>query len=159
VSVAGATPSQTVGPFFSFGLCLRDQRHLVDPAEPGAIRVGGLVLDGAGDPVEDAMVEIWDGSAWGRSGTDGEGRYGFIVAPPGGDGAPFLTALVFARGLLKPLLTRIYLPDEPRNDADPLLAALTGEERRGLVAEAAGQGEIRFDIHLQGELQTTFLAV
>jgi protocatechuate 3,4-dioxygenase alpha subunit len=159
MSVAGATPSQTVGPFFSFGLCLRDQHHLVDPAAPGAIRVGGLVLDGAGDPVEDAMVELWDGSAWGRSGTDGEGRYEFVVARPGGDGAPFLTALVFARGLLRPLLTRIYLPGEPRNDADPLLAALTGEERRGLVAEAAGQGEIRFDIHLQGELQTTFLAV
>ena len=157
--MAGATPSQTVGPFFSFGLCLREQHDLVDPARADAIRIGGLVLDGEDDPVDDAMVEIWDGSAWGRCGTDAEGRYGFVAVKPEGPGAPFLTALVFARGLLKPLLTRIYFPGEPRNDADPLLAALTDEERRGLIGEAAGDGEIRFDIHLQGELQTTFLAV
>ena len=154
-----ATPSQTVGPFFSFGLCLRDQHELVDPGQAGAIRIGGLVLNGEDDPVDDAMVEIWDGSAWGRSGTDAAGRYGFIAVEPAGPGAPFLTALIFARGLLKPLLTRIYFPDEPLNAADPLLAALTGEERRGLIGEAAGDGAIRFDIHLQGELQTTFLAV
>ena len=57
------------------------------------------------------------------------------------------------------VLTRIYFPGEPANAADPLLAALTDEERRSLIGEAAGDGEIRFDIHLQGELQTTFLAV
>ena len=87
--MAGATPSQTVGPFFSFGLCLRDQHHLVDPAEPGAIRVGGLVLDGAGDPVEDAMVEIWDGSAWGRSGTDGGAGTGSSSRGPEATGRRF----------------------------------------------------------------------
>jgi protocatechuate 3,4-dioxygenase, alpha subunit len=59
--VAAATPSQTVGPFFSFGLCLREQHDLVDPAGAAAIRIGGLVLDGGDDPVNDAMVEIWDG--------------------------------------------------------------------------------------------------
>jgi protocatechuate 3,4-dioxygenase alpha subunit len=157
--VAAATPSQTVGPFFSFGLCLREQHDLVDPGRADAIRVGGLVLDGGDDPVDDAMVEIWDGSAWGRSGTDAEGRYGFVAAKPTRAGAPFLATLVFARGLLKPLLTRIYFPDEPLNATDSLLAALTDEERRSLIGEAAGDGEIRFDILLQGELQTTFLAV
>jgi protocatechuate 3,4-dioxygenase beta subunit len=157
--VAAATPSQTVGPFFSFGLCLREQHDLVDPARADAIRVGGFVLDGGDDPVNDAMVEIWDGSAWGRCGTDGEGRYGFVAVKPTGAGAPFLATLVFARGLLKPVLTRIYFPGEPANATDPLLAALTDEERRSLIGEAAGDGEIRFDIHLQGELQTTFLAV
>jgi protocatechuate 3,4-dioxygenase alpha subunit len=157
--VAGATPSQTVGPFFSFGLCLPEQHHLVDPGRADAIRIGGVVLNGENDPVDDAMVEIWDGSAWGRCGTDAEGRYGFVAVKPTGTGAPFLTALVFARGLLKPVLTRIYFPGEPLNATEPLLAALTDEERRGLIGEAAGDGEIRFDIHLQGELQTTFLAV
>ena len=117
------------------------------------------MLDGGDDPVNDAMVEIWDGSAWGRCGTDAEGRYGFVVAKPTGAGAPFLATLVFARGLLKPVLTRIYFPGEPRNATDPLLMALTDDERRGLIGVAAGDGEIRFDIHLQGELQTTFLAV
>jgi protocatechuate 3,4-dioxygenase, alpha subunit len=157
--VAGATPSQTVGPFFSFGLCLREQHELVDPGRADAIRIGGQVRNGEDDPVDDAMVEIWDGSAWGRCGTDAEGRYGFVAAKPTGTGAPFLTALVFARGLLKPVLTRIYFPEDPLNATDPLLAALTDQERRGLIGAAAGDGEIRFDIHLQGDLQTTFLAL
>jgi protocatechuate 3,4-dioxygenase alpha subunit len=155
----GATPSQTVGPFFSFGLCLREQHDLVDPGRPDAIRIGGRVRDGEGRPVDDAMVEIWDGTAWGRCGTDLEGTYGFVAAKPARPGAPFITALIFARGLLKPVLTRIYFPDEPQNDTDPLLSALTDEERRGLIGVRTDDGQIRFDIHLQGELQTTFLAV
>ena len=166
--MAGATPSQTVGPFFAFGLCTTDQSRLVDPARPGAIRVGGRVLDGEGMPVFDAMVEIWQvdehgerpgGFGWGRCGTDADGRYSFVTVKPGGEGAAYISVLVFARGLLKPLLTRIYFPDEPANASDPLLAALTDAERAGLVGSAAGAGEIRFDIHLQGDRQTTFLAL
>ncbi len=166
--MAGATPSQTVGPFFAFGLCTRPQHHLVDPARPDAIRIGGRVLDGEGAPVFDAMVEIWqldegggrpDGFGWGRCGTDNDGRYEFVTVKPGGPGAPHVSVLVFARGLLKPLLTRIYFPGEPGNASDPLLAALTDAERASLVAGDGGEGEIRFDIHLQGDLQTTFLAL
>jgi protocatechuate 3,4-dioxygenase, alpha subunit len=166
--VAGATPSQTVGPFFSFGLCTTDQRHLVDPGRADAIRIGGRVLDGDGAAVLDAMVEIWqfdaggahsEGFGWGRCGTDGEGRYGFVTVKPGGAGAPHVTALIFARGLLKPLLTRIYFPGEPANATDPLLAALSDEERGGLMGTWAGDGEIVFDVHLQGDRQTTFLAL
>jgi len=157
--VAAATPSQTVGPFFSFGLCLRDQHELVDPQRADAIRIGGRVLNGEGDPVDDALVEIWDGAAWGRCATDIEGRYGFVTVKPAGSGAPYITALIFARGLLKPLLTRIYFPGAPGNATDPLLAAVSDDERRGLIGEAAGAGAIRFDIHLQGDLQTTFLAL
>ena len=165
--MAGATPSQTVGPFFSFGLCVRPQHELVDPVRADALRIEGRVLDGAGEPVVDAMVEIWqadaegghrDGFGWGRSGTDTAGRYGFVTVKPGGEGAPFITVLVFARGLLKPVMTRIYFPAEPGNAADPLLAALTEAERAGLTA-VAENGSMRFDIHLQGERQTTFLAL
>jgi protocatechuate 3,4-dioxygenase alpha subunit len=157
-----------VGPFFAFGLCLRPRHELVDPGRPDAIRVGGQVVDGAGDPVSDAMVEIWgadedgghrDGFGWGRCGTDADGRYDFVTLKPGGDGAPYLTMLVFARGLLKPLMTRIYFPGEAENETDPLLAALTDAERAGLTAVAREGGEYRFDIHLQGERQTTFLAL
>jgi protocatechuate 3,4-dioxygenase alpha subunit len=164
---AGATPSQTVGPFFSFGLCVRPQHELVDPGRDDALRIEGRVLDGAGEPVIDAMVEIWqadaegghrDGFGWGRSGTDGEGKYAFVTVKPGGEGAPFVTALVFARGLLKPVMTRIYFPHEPDNPSDPLLAALGAAERAGLTA-VAENGGMRFDIHLQGERQTTFLAL
>jgi protocatechuate 3,4-dioxygenase alpha subunit len=156
-----------VGPFFAFGLCVRPQHELVEPGRADAVRIEGRVLDGAGAPVLDAMVEIWqadeegghrDGFGWGRSGTDADGRYEFVTVKPGGKGAPFVTALVFARGLLKPLMTRIYFPDEPANEADPLLAALTDAERAGLVA-VAENGGVRFDIHLPGERQTTFLAL
>jgi protocatechuate 3,4-dioxygenase, alpha subunit len=167
MAAAGATPSQTVGPFFAFGLCLRPQHELVDPGRADAVRMAGRVLDGAGEPVFDAMLEIWgadedgghrDGFGWGRCGTDADGRYGFVTVKPGGGGAPFLAVLVFARGLLKPLMTRIYFPGEPANDADPLLAALTDVERDTLTATAV-DGELRFDIHLQGERQTPFLAL
>jgi len=164
---AGATPSQTVGPFFAFGLCVRPHHELVHPGRADALRIEGRVLDGAGEPVFDAMVEIWqadaegghrEGFGWGRSGTDADGRYGFVTVKPGGDGAPFVTMLVFARGLLKPVMTRIYFPDEPANDSDPLLAALSEAERAGLTA-VAENGGMRFDVHLQGDRQTTFLAL
>jgi protocatechuate 3,4-dioxygenase, alpha subunit len=167
MAVAEPTPSQTVGPFFALGLCLRPHHALVDPGRAEAIRLGGRVTDGAGEPVFDAMVEIWqadaegghgDGFGWGRCGTDADGRFEFVTVKPGGEGAPYATLLVFARGLLKPLMTRVYFPGEPANEADPLLSALTDAERAGLMAVAADCG-YRFDIHLQGDHQTTFLAL
>jgi protocatechuate 3,4-dioxygenase alpha subunit len=163
-----ATPSQTVGPFFSFGLCVRDLHHLVAAGHPGAVTVAGRVLDGAGEPVIDAMVEVWqrdergerpDGFGWGRSGTDAEGRYGFVTVRPGGPGAPYVSMLVFARGLLKPVHTRMYFPDAPANAADPLLAALEPDEREALTGVAEVDGRIRFDVHLQGDRQTPFISL
>jgi protocatechuate 3,4-dioxygenase, alpha subunit len=166
--VAGATPSQTVGPFFSFGLCACDQHHVVADGHPGAVTIEGRVLDGAGEPVNDAMVEVWqrdergersDGFGFGRCGTDAEGRFRFVTVKPGGPGAPSLSVLVFARGLLKPVWTRMYFPGEPANAADPLLAALEPTERDALTAVAEADGRIRFDIHLQGEHETPFIAL
>lgn len=165
---SGATPSQTVGPFFSFGLCVGEQNRLVDPGDQGALELCGRVLDGEGQPVPDAMVEIWQrdalgqqpaGFGWGRSGTDAAGRYRFITVRPGGAVAPYVTMLIFARGLLKPVLTRVYFPDEPLKAADPLLQALTEAERDRLIGHAGENGDIRFDVHLQGPNQTTFLVL
>jgi len=165
------TPSQTVGPFFSLGLCARPAGDLVASDHPGAVTVAGRVLDGAGAPVPDAMVEIWqadergayvEGFGWGRCGTDAEGRWSFRTVKPGpvGDRAPHLAVLVFARGLLKPVLTRMYFPDEAAaNAADPVLAAIPdARARETLVAEADGAA-LRFDVRLQGEKQTTFFAL
>jgi protocatechuate 3,4-dioxygenase, alpha subunit len=158
------TPSQTVGPYFSLGLLDAPANELV----PGGIRITGRVLDGAGEPVPDAMVEIWqadeDGRyrpdfGWGRSDCDEEGRYSFVTRKPGPvDGqAPHLTVMVFARGLLKPVLTRMYFPDEEEaNAADPVFSAVG--EPRTLVARAAGDA-LEFDIRLQGEDETVFFAV
>lgn len=135
------TPSQTVGPFFGVGLAP------VDAA--GSIRVEGQVLDGSGEPVPDALVEVSRNGQFGRCRTDEEGAFHFSV----GD-ADFLDVTVFARGLLRHLSTRMYFPgheDEVPPEVDP-------QRRHTLVAH--GDGEVlRFDVRLQGEDETVFFAV
>ncbi len=156
------TPSQTVGPFFSIGLCRQAQSEIVPL---GRVGIHGRVLDGADDPVPDAVVELWQpgesGTRWGRCGTDREGRFEFVTEKPvGRDGrAPAIDVQVFARGLLRHLATRIYFPDEPdANAADPVLSSLEPADRETLIAEV-DDGGLRFDVHLQGERQTVFFAV
>ena len=161
---AELTPSQTVGPYFSLGLIARSANEL----DPGGIRITGRVLDGAGEPVPDAMVEIWqadeDGRhrpdfGWGRSGCDEDGRYSFVTCKPGAVAgqAPHLTVMVFARGLLKPVLTRMYFPDEEEaNAGDPVLSRLG--DGSTLVARPV-DGGYEFDVRLQGDGQTVFVAV
>jgi protocatechuate 3,4-dioxygenase, alpha subunit len=148
----GRTPSQTVGPYFSIGLVREDQKNVV---EGGSVRVVGRVLDGAGDPVPDAVVELWqrgdDGTRWGRSGTDEEGRFEFATETPA-DG--YADVLVFARGLLKHVVTRCYFSDAE----DVVLSALDPAARETLVA-VPEDGALRFDIRLQGDRQTVFFAV
>jgi protocatechuate 3,4-dioxygenase, alpha subunit len=150
------TPSQTVGPFYGIGLCRREESELVE----GGTRLSGTLLDGDGVPVADGMIELWDpvGRRWGRSGTDADGSFSFLVAKPPRQGAaaPHLLVYVFARGLLKHQLTRIYFPDEVEANAeDPVLASLDEADRALLVAEQ-DDGALRFDIRMQGEQQTVF---
>ncbi len=170
------TPSQTVGPYFAVGLTGRIVLpELVAPDTPGAIRVRGRLLDGAGEPVPDGMVELWQANAagsyespggFGRTGTDDDGWFEFVTIKPGpvpgADGdvqAPHIAVGVFARGLNKRLVTRLYFPDEEAaNAADPVLSSLDPAARETLVAEAE-DGALRFDIRLQGDRQTTFFAV
>jgi protocatechuate 3,4-dioxygenase, alpha subunit len=148
------TPSQTVGPYYAIGLCRRDESELV----ADGLRLHGRLLDGRDEPIPDGMIEVWDGEHWGRSGTDHEGRFSFTLAKPAprnGD-APRLDVFVFARGLLRHQLTRVYFPDEAeRNAADPVLSAVDGPDRATLVAEREG-GALRFDIRMQGDRQTVF---
>ncbi len=170
---AGQTPSQTVGPYFALGLFAQEADELVPAGTSGAIRVSGRVLDGAGEPVPDAMVEAWqadeDGHyrtdfGWGRSGCDADGRFSFITVKPGrvanssGEWqAPHLMVMVFARGLLKPVLTRMYFPDEEEANAqDHVLSAV--DDGSSLVARPTGEG-LEFDVRLQGDGETVFFAV
>jgi protocatechuate 3,4-dioxygenase alpha subunit len=171
---AEPTPSQTVGPFFSFGLLAADASELVPRDAPDAVTLSGRVIDGQGEPVPDAMVELWQADeqgryrpdfGWGRSGTDAEGRYSFLIRKPGrvrddegGLQAPHLSLLVFARGLLKPVRTRVYFPDEAANGDDRVLAALPEDDRTTLIARARNGG-LEFDVRLQGDAQTTFFTV
>jgi protocatechuate 3,4-dioxygenase, alpha subunit len=150
------TPSQTVGPYYTIGLDRRDDSHLAEAAGPGAVRLVGSLFDGQGTPIADGMIEIWDGARWARSGTDSEGRFSFTVTKPGvrpGE-TPRFDVYVFARGLLRHQLTRVYFPDEP-NETDPVFASLSAEERATLVAEAE-DGALRFDIRMQGDRATVF---
>jgi protocatechuate 3,4-dioxygenase alpha subunit len=186
---AALTPSQTTGPYLEIGLLGGPvSNRLVDESDPRAVHLSGLLVDGAGNPVPDGMIEIWQANAagryahpadgredvpleprftgFGRSGTDDGGRFELVIVKPGRvpwvDGrlqAPHLLVGVFARGLLKRVASRMYFPDEgAANAEDPVLLGLDPAERATLVARAQ-DGGLRFDIVLQGDDQTTFFAV
>jgi protocatechuate 3,4-dioxygenase alpha subunit len=174
------TAGQTVGPFFHYALSYPGDSELVPPGRAGAIRFHGLVTDGAGDPVPDALIEIWQADAegrivqepgslhrdgftftgWGRAATDAAGHYSFSTLRPGATpagSASFVAVTVFARGLLNRLFTRAYLPDDTDALArDPLLAGLDPDRRVTLMAVEDETG-LRFDIRLQGSGETVFL--
>ena len=97
---------------------------------------------------------------WGRASTDADGRYSFVTVRPGSvEGqAPHIVMLVFMRGLLKPVLTRVYFPDEAGNAADQVLAGVAEEQRSRLVGELDGD-RLRFDVRMQGESQTPFFTL
>ena len=161
------TPSQTVGPFFGVGLPFEKGEQIVPPASVGVIRIEGQVLDGNGKPVPDALLEIWQpGTGFGRARTDSEGAFNFTTAKPGAlpapDGrmqAPHLNVTVFARGLLRHLVTRMYFPDETdANATDPVLNLVDMARRETLIAKNGG-GVLHFDVRLQGEQETVFFAI
>jgi protocatechuate 3,4-dioxygenase, alpha subunit len=129
-----------------------------------AIRVEGQVLDGAGEPVPDGMVEMWHGDQFARCRTDAEGAFHFIVdkpveaTRPTGD-APHLNVTVFGRGLLRHLATRMYFPEEAAaNAGDRVLRRVDPGRRATLIARADGR-VLRFDIRLQGDSETVFFAI
>ena len=124
--------------------------HAVAPGSEGAVRIEGQVFDGAGQPVPDALVEVSDGEQFARCRTDGEGAFHFSVRK-----THHLEVLLFARGLLRHLATRLYFPDAGHDD-DPVLQAIEPDRRHTLIAKA-GEGGLRFDIRLQGEGETVFL--
>jgi protocatechuate 3,4-dioxygenase alpha subunit len=192
--MSGITPSQTVGPFFKYGLTPGGAyqwndafgNDLVTPEVSGErIRIVGQVFDGAGNAVPDAMLEIWQADAqgrfsdpqdaralsnaafrgFGRCDTDAQGGYSFLTIKPGsvpGPGgrpqAPHILLAVFGRGMTQQVITRIYFEDEAANAGDPVLALVPAERRATLIArrEAGEVATYRFDVHLQGELETVF---
>jgi protocatechuate 3,4-dioxygenase alpha subunit len=161
------TPSQTVGPFFGVGLPFDKGEQIAPPGSAGVIRIEGQVLDGNRQPVPDALLEIWQvGAGFGRSRTDSEGAFSFTVtkpaptpAPDRRAQAPHLNVTVFARGLLRHLVTRMYFPDETEaNPTDPVLNLVEPARRETLIAKSC-RGVLHFDIRLQGERETVFFAI
>jgi protocatechuate 3,4-dioxygenase alpha subunit len=175
------TPGQTVGPFYGYALPYEKDRELLAPGTPGAIRLQGTVYDGAGHPIPDAILEIWQPDAegkivrrtgslvrdgytftgFGRSAVGNTGVYTFTTVNPGpteAGAAPFISVAVFARGLMNRLFTRMYLPEnEEALAADPLLSSLDPERRKTLIARRDADGGLTWDIRLQGGDETVFL--
>lgn len=174
--------SQTVGPYFRIGL-----QYLIDRMEarqagiPGAISIQGRVLERDGNPVPDAMLEFWcvgdeihdgvshhmDGLPDGfrRVATAEDGSFAVAMRRPtsmrlddGSAAAPHLMVLVFARGLLRHLITRVYFEGDHANDSDPVLLAVPAERRSSLVAKREKESLYRWDVILQGEKETVFFA-
>ncbi len=174
------TPGQTIGPFFGYALPYPGDSELVPRGHRDAIRLHGTVHDGAGEPVPDALLELWqadqsgqvpraggslhrDGytfTGFGRAATDARGEYSFSTVLPGPTqpgAASFVAITVFARGLTNRLFTRAYLPvSEPALEADAVLGSLPEDRRQTLVATPDEDG-YRFDVRLQGEGETVFL--
>ncbi|HXZ13669.1 MAG TPA: protocatechuate 3,4-dioxygenase subunit alpha [Candidatus Sulfotelmatobacter sp.] len=182
-----ATASQTVGPFFTIGLNPLARNNLVPSGAAGKLcTIRGRILDGDGVPVPDGMIETWQANAageyvraeisapssrateftgFGRISTDERGAFQFttilpgpIPAPGGGVQAPHIAVLVFARGLLRHLVTRIYFPDEPANAADPILKMVPPGRRSTLIARKISESSdiLECDVVLQGEAETVF---
>jgi protocatechuate 3,4-dioxygenase alpha subunit len=184
-----ATTSQTVGPFFVIGCTWLNRNEIAGEGVKGErVTIEGSVLDGDGKPVPDALIEIWQANAegkyahlddnqnkpvdanfqvFGRIPTDDDGKFRFTTIKPGPvpgpDGkrqAPHLAVTVFARGLLRRLVTRIYFPDESANSADYVLNLVEPARRGTLVGKkTANPGSLEWNVVLQGEGETVFFDI
>ena len=181
------TASQTVGPYLHIGLTWLITDNLAAPGVAGeVITIEGRVTDGDGNPVDDALVEIWQANSHGRyahpedTGTalleaafrgfgrvptteDGGFRFttikpGRVLAPAGGLQAPHINVTVFMRGMLRHLVTRIYFPDDPANGEDTVLQSVPATRRETLIARAVpgNPSALTWNLRLQGDGETVF---
>lgn len=186
-----ASAHQTAGPYWhlvDFPEWADTTRHFADNLPEGGqrITVTGVVRDGTGAPVTDALVEIWHADpagrypdqngdptafqGYGRCATDKEGRFRFVTLKPGpvpvgphaganAMQAPHMAVALFARGLLQHLSTRLYFEGEALNETDPVLRAVPEARRGTMIAKPAGNGAWTLDLRLQGEGETVWMAV
>lgn len=182
-----STPWQTVGPYYRIGLEPLYHTDIAPAQAKGErVQIAGTIHDGAGNPVSDAVLELWQADAagiyahaedprrdahdpnfhgWGRAPTDEQGRFSFTTIKPGRvpglkgtPQAPHLVALVFMRGLLKAAPTRIYFSDEASNAEDGILALVPAERRDTLIARQTAHGQYTWDVRMQGVGETVFFS-
>jgi protocatechuate 3,4-dioxygenase alpha subunit len=181
-----ATSSQTVGPFFHFGLADQAALGCLVRADTRGerIRLRVRVLDGDAQPLPDALVELWQADAdgiyvrpqdpkdvlapagfcgFGRLPTGPDGTCVFETIRPGAvrdaEGraqAPHINVCLLARGLLRQVYTRIYFEGDPALESDAVLAFVPPERRRTLLAQPTGADEWSVEIRLQGDGETVF---
>ena len=182
-----ATTWQTVGPYFEIGLKWLYVNNLAAEGVSGEkVEISGRVVDGDGQPIPDAMLEVWQANAhgryahpedeqdktiepnfqgFGRIPTDENGKFYFTTIKPGRvpgpDGklqAPHIVVSVFMRGLLRRLITRIYFPNDPANQEDFALNLVEASRRATLIARktAAGESDLEWNAIMQGPEETVF---
>lgn len=162
------TPTQTIGPFYPVLRPLDQDMDLTvvsgqaGRAKGEIIHVVGRVVNGNGEPVSGARIEIWQANANGRYAhpsdinpapldpnfqgfasqvTDSEGRYRFKTIKPGAYPInPANPSSVRTRhihfdvvGTQNRLLTQMYFPDEALNAGDALFQRLDEEGRQAVV--------------------------
>jgi len=161
--------SQTVGPYFRIGLeYLIERTPPITPDMAGTIEICGRVLDRDGAPVPDAMLEFWSSAkvadkaadfpeGFKRAATDAEGRYSVVMERPP---VPHMLVLVFARGLMRHLISRVYFDGDQADESDPVFAAIPKERRATLIAQrdASRANVYKWDVILQGTGETVFFA-
>jgi protocatechuate 3,4-dioxygenase, alpha subunit len=185
MSGGGVSGFQTLGPYFELLLRSRTEMEMVSADTRGErVTIEGILYDGAGSPIPDGFVEIWQADAegryahpddprresadssfcgygWRHTSADGGFRFDTIKpgAVPGPDGraqAPHIMVSVMARGILTRFITRLYFEGDPANAQDPILRFVPDARRQTLMARPAGGGHYRFDIRLQGQDETVF---
>ena len=181
----GATPSQTVGPYLHIGLDWLNTTDLASPGVADErIVIQGRLLDADRAPIPDGVIEIWQANSHGRYAHPDDGRVlplesgfsGFGRTPTGGNGefrfstikpgrvpatngqlqAPHIMVNVFARGLLRQAVTRVYFPDDD-HASDPVMASVPVNRRMTLIARSvAGQvGVFEWNVLLGGDQNET----
>ena len=179
------TAAQTVGPFVSIGFEKASVPDVAPAGVTGErVVITGKILDGDGQPVTDAVIETWQANSYGKYAhpddtqekllednfkgfgrvlTDAQGGFrlatikpGKVAGPDGKEQAPHVTVVIFMRGLLKHLMTRIYFPDESANAADPVLSLVPAARRATLIASRVADGTLQWNVHLQGSHETVF---
>ena len=179
------TAAQTVGPFVSIGFEKASVSDVAPTGVAGErVTIRGRIFDGDGQPVTDAVIETWQANSYGKYAhpddaqeklleenfkgfgrvlTDGQGGFRLTTIKPGKvaglDGceqAPHITVLIFMRGLLKQLMTRIYFPDDAANATDAVLNLVSAARRSTLIATKSADGALQWNVYLQGLQETVF---
>lgn len=149
------------------------------------IYITGSIFDGNGNTISDAMIELFQADAEGNyvtqypnipitqipfkgfgrlgTGTNEAHQFNFKTIKPGtvNGHAPHIDVILFMRGSLRSLYTRIYFSDEA-NDKDILLNSVDTARRQTLIANRKdfnGATVYHFNIHMQGEKETVFFEV